>query len=102
MKSNVIAVLYDCRVGVASPCCRATLRGRGYRRQLLGDRCSPKRKSEDLGNKGGYDSVAAAQKALGSGSGCKGMIDRADKVRTHECSVQVDLGLINRRGPITL
>ena len=30
-----------------------------------------------LGNKGGYDSVAAAQKALGSGSSCKGMIDRA-------------------------
>ena len=28
-------------------------------------------------NKGGYNSVAAAQKALASGSGCKGMIDRA-------------------------
>jgi hypothetical protein len=26
---------------------------------------------------GGYESVTAAQKALGSGSGCKGMIDRA-------------------------
>jgi hypothetical protein len=30
-----------------------------------------------LGNTGGYESVTAAQKALGSGSGCKGMIDRA-------------------------
>ena len=30
-----------------------------------------------LGNKGGYDSEAAAQKALGSGAGCKGMIERA-------------------------
>ena len=30
-----------------------------------------------LGNKGGYDSEASAQKALSSGSGCKGMIERA-------------------------
>ncbi|HEX2448495.1 MAG TPA: hypothetical protein VHK26_09970 [Methyloceanibacter sp.] len=30
-----------------------------------------------LGNKSGYDSIAAAQKALGSGAGCKGMVDRA-------------------------
>ena len=30
-----------------------------------------------LGNKGGYDSVAAAQKALGSVSSCHGIIQRA-------------------------
>ena len=30
-----------------------------------------------LGDKGGYDSVAAAQKALGGISSCKGVIDRA-------------------------
>jgi hypothetical protein len=29
-----------------------------------------------LGNRGGYDSVAAAQKALGSESSCKGTVDR--------------------------
>ena len=65
------------RVGNTSACRRATLRGRGYSRQLFGDRCSPKRRPKILGNKGGYDSVAAAQKALGSVSSCKGMIERA-------------------------
>ena len=30
-----------------------------------------------LGNKGGYDSEASAQKALSSGSGCRGLIERA-------------------------
>jgi hypothetical protein len=77
MKSYVIAGLMI--VGLASPALAAA---QHYAvEDTVGNwsviDARPSANLKILGNKGGYDSVAAAQKALGSGSGCKGMIDRA-------------------------
>ena len=77
MKSYVIAGLMI--VGLVSPALAAA---QHYAVEDTVGNCSvidtrPSANLKILGNKGGYDSVAAAQKALGSGSGCKGMIDRA-------------------------
>jgi hypothetical protein len=77
MKSYLIAGLM--LVGLATPALAAA---QHYAVEDTVGNCSvidarPSANLKILGNKGGYDSVAAAQKALGSGSGCKGMIDRA-------------------------
>ena len=77
MKSYVVAGLL--LVGLATPALAAN---QHYAVKDTVGNCSvidarPSANLKILGNKGGYESVTAAQKSLSSGSGCKGMIDRA-------------------------